>query len=118
MGLDHTPSVAAFWRQSTGRSIYPNIQKVMARDRYEQIQRFLKFCDPHTEPEDLAGGKDYWKKLNPLMDDFLDACKKYLILGNNVSVDEQVLKFKGRTKHTMILRGKKARKGFKVYTFY
>ena len=25
MGLDHTPSVAAFWRQSTGRSIYPNI---------------------------------------------------------------------------------------------
>ena len=88
----------------------------MARNRFEQIQRFLKFCDPHTEPEDLARGKDFWKKLNPLMDDFLDACKKYYILGSNVSVDEQVLKYKGRTKHTMIMRRKKAGKGFKVYT--
>ena len=42
--------------------------------------------------------------------------QRLLIPGRNVSVDEQLIQFKGRSRHSMKMAVKKAKKGFKIYS--
>ena len=50
------------------------------------------------------------------LDHFLTACMTHARPGRDVSVDEQLILFKGRSKHTMNITSKAAGKGFKIYS--
>jgi len=89
----------------------------LALTRFDQIKRFLKLSDPNTDPEPKSPGyeKLWTAKLEPFSTLFQQACKQYLHPGRNVSIDEQLILFKGRSKHTMNIPSKEADRGFKIY---
>lgn len=55
------------------------------------------------------------KKLEPFASDFQTASRQYYLPGTHVSIDEQLVLFKGRSKHIMQLHVKEASQGFKIY---
>ena len=63
--------------------------------------RFLKISNPDEDEIIDTRGPDWWKKLEPLATDFRKVSKKYWIPGSHVSVEEQLILFRGRSCHTM-----------------
>ena len=114
MGLDHSPGYKDYWNIDSTKPIYVQIQSAMTANRFMQILRFLKVSDPE-EPPDLGKGEDYWKKVEPVVRCFRDGARRHYKLGSNISIDEFLIKFKGRSKHTMNIAAKAGGKGFKLY---
>ena len=86
----------------------------MVRTRFEQLKRYLKACSPKNESKDLGSGSDFWRKLECVVQHFRAASQTYVIPGSDVTIDEVLQKFKGRSKHTMQINAKQAGKGFKI----
>ena len=116
MGLDRLNSVTDYWSQRYDKAITMPIQNAMSANRFQQIKRFLKINDGRTELPNLGKGSDWWKKLEPLATDIRTASLKYYQPSHNISIDEQLIGFKGRSRHTMTINNKKANKGFKLYS--
>ena len=116
MGLYHAPSESDYWNTCPDKPVFVSIQEAMSLNRFENIKRFLKINNGRTEPSDMGKGPDWWKKLEPLATDFQTASLKYYQPGSIVSVDEQLIKFKGRSRHTLQIASKHARKGLKIYS--
>ena len=57
---------------------------------------------------------DWWKKLEPLATDFRQASLKYYQPGRIISIDEQLIKVEGGSRHTLQITSKQAGKGFKI----
>jgi len=117
MGLISINRTKSYWDTHSDMHGNPEIPQAMSLNRFEQIKRFLKLSDPNTNPEPKSSGyeKLWTAKLKPFSTLFQQACKQYLHSGRNVSVDEQLILFKGRFKHTMNIPSKEADRGFKIY---
>ena len=62
------------------------------------------------------GSNDWLAKIQPSFESFSQACASGIRPGRNVSIDEQLILFKGRSKHTMQIASKSAGEGFKIYS--
>ena len=116
MGLDRLNCVEDYWSQRYDKSITMPIQNAMPEVRFQQIKRFLKLNDGRAEPPNLGKGPDWWKKLEPLATDIRKASLRYYQSSHQVSIDEQLIGFKGRSRHTMTINNKTEKKGIKVYS--
>ena len=116
MGLDRLNCVEDYWSQRDDKSITMPIQNVMPEVRFQQIKRFLKLNDGRAEPPNLGKGPDWWKKLEPLATDIRKASLRYYQSSHQVSIDEQLIGFKGRSRHTMTINNKTEKRGIKVYS--
>ena len=114
MGLDTAHSTKAYWNTDSSLPIYTAITETMSLKRFEQMKRYLKISNVFTEED--PSGPYFFDKIGPLHEHFVRVSKELLVPGRNVSVDEQLLKFKGRSKHTMMMNVKAAGKGFKIYS--
>ena len=114
MGLDHSAAYESYWNTNVDGPIYIFIQSAMTLIRFEQIKRFFKASDPY-EPENIGSGQDFWKKVEPVVESFRFGARQYYIPGSNVSIDEFLIKFGGRSRHTMQISAKAGGKGFKLY---
>ena len=86
----------------------------MALVLFQEIKRYLKISNPLTDKE--THNTVYWPdKIEPLLTDFLKASRKHLTPGRDVSVDEQLEGFRGRSQHTLTIGSKEAGTGFKSY---
>ena len=74
----------------------------------------MKISDLETDPPE--GSNDFLAKIRPLLDHFRATCKKLIKPGKEVSVDEQLIQCKARSKHTMNINAKAAGVGFKIYS--
>lgn len=59
---------------------------------------------------------DFWKKLESLASDIWKTSRQYWKSDRNVSVDEQLILFRERFKHIMMLSTKAAEMSFKIYS--
>lgn len=115
MGLEKAPTYQSYWNTNYTGAIYIAIQGAMTVRRFEQIRRFLKINDPREEPENIGAESDFWQKVEPFVEGFREGCLKYYRPGSHVSVDEFLVKYKGRSRHTMNIAAKAGGKGFKIY---
>ena len=92
------------------------IQQALSLRRFKQIKRFLKLNNRRMEPSCMGKGADWWKKLEPLATGFREASLEYYKPGSIISIDEQLIKFKDRSRHTLQITSKQAGKGIKVYS--
>ena len=84
MGIIHKPSV---------------FSKIMSRNRFQLILKFLHFNDnedPNYDPEDE--NRDRLHKVRPLIESLRNRCAEVYSPGQNLSVDESLVLFKGRLK--------------------
>lgn len=91
----------------------PLYRATMSVFRFEEIRRFLRFDDKRTreirlETDKLAMISHIWQL-------FIGNCKKRLIPEDNVTIDEQLLGYRGRTKFIQYMPSKPSKYGIKIF---
>jgi hypothetical protein len=104
IGIVGTSNIASFW-DKCGNTIY-KLMEYMTFFRFEQIKRYFHMSPPITT---------YWHmKLEPLASLLRTKFQAYVVLGQNVSFDEMIVPFAGRSTHTLKLKNKPISEGFKI----
>ncbi len=84
----------------------------MSKTRWEQIHCFLTF-----NPDLNAGEqpRTFFDKLEPVCSHIRTACQEAAVPASWLAVDEAMVAFKGRSKHTVKIQGKPISEGYKIW---
>lgn len=113
MGLDWRYSVKDHW---STRWISPgSFGQIMSRDRYLLLQSFLHFSDNAKQPE--KGSPDYNPlfKVQPLLDLTQRTYTAVYQPGQNLAIDESMIKYKGRIGFRQYMPNKPTKYGIKDF---
>ena len=148
MGVVRLPAYEDYWSSKYGQFI---CAQHISLNRFEDLKRYMHISDPtpsnapldnpsnalSNAPSNVPLNKDdsddetpeksteWWYKLEPIASEFRDLCSKYWIPGINLSIDEMMIRFFGRSKHTFKAPNKPIKEGYKIfalceagYTYY
>ena len=104
MGLGELPTIGDYWNLAGDGIVFMEIPHNMSLNRWEDLKRYFKISNPRTDQD--SKGANWYTKLEPLLAHFRAACLHYYQAGRNISIDKQLLLFKGRSKHTMNIPAK------------
>ena len=114
MGLVHLPSIYDYWKKDEIFHYAPVASRI-SRDRFFELHRFLHFADNST----LAppGNPDYNKlgKIQHVLDELSKAFESVYCPSKNLSVDEAMIPFKGRSTMKQYIPLKPTKRGIKVW---
>ena len=103
--------VAEYW--STDVSLRtPFFGEVMARNRFQQISFYLHFNNDRAKPPNC---QDRLYKVRPIYDLLTPKWKALYNLGQNLSIDEGMLKWRGRLSFRVYQKDKPTKYGIKSY---
>ena len=113
-GYVSLPNFVDYWETN---SIYsqPGIVKGMSRNHFEQLCGRLHFNDNSLAPAYGTPGYDKPYKIRPIIDALCDKSKMLYNLRQNISADEAMVKFKGRSLLKQYQPLKPIKRGFKVW---
>jgi len=118
MGAYRCKTPADIWR--TGKQarvqLYAHgwskpISKAMSNNRFFQIKRYLHISSPDLD----TSGSKWWHKLEPINSKMQEACQKYYLPSSHITVDEMMIRFGGRSRHTTRMPNKPITEGYKVF---
>ena len=114
MSIVHLPCIADYWKRDEICQYIP-ITRRISRNRFFEIQRYLHFVDNSILAS--PGTPEYKKlgKIQPILDFMVDHFKCIFNLHKDVSVDEAMIPFKGRSSIKQYLPMKPVKRGFKVW---
>lgn len=115
MGIIHKPSIDMYW-VTDELLCTPVFSKIMTRNRFQLILKFLHFNnneDPNFDPQNED--RDRLHKVRPLIEMLRERCYAVYYPGQNLSVDESLVLFKGCLKFKQYIRTKQARFRIKLY---
>ena len=87
----------------------------MPRERFGSILRFLHFVDNNSAPP-RKEDRDRLFKIRPVIEELRHQFQLNYILSGEISIDETMVKFKGRKFYRQFLPSKPIRFGFKLFT--
>lgn len=109
MGIVRLPGLHMYW-QADYRDSYAT--QLMVRDRFDQLQRWF-----HIAPPVPAGQRQSpLEKIAPLYRDCQDKFQAYYTPGEYFTVDESMVRHKGRSPWRTVVPGKPTPTGHKMYT--
>jgi hypothetical protein len=110
IGIVSTSNIASFWNKS--RNTIHKLMELMTYYRFSQIKRYF-----HVSALDISrlSTAQWYTKLEPLASMLRTKFQAYVVLGQNVSFDEMIVPFSGRSRHTLKMKNKLISKGFKVW---
>ena len=85
----------------------------ISKHRFEQIMSFLHFKDRGENPSSI--GANWWDKLDPIMSILRQKSALYWLPSTNITVDEVMIKFEGRTSQKVTIPDKSIPTGFKIF---
>ncbi|GFV47940.1 piggyBac transposable element-derived protein 4 [Trichonephila clavipes] len=112
-GVIKKPEQEHYWSKRQTLST-PIFAKVIGRNRFLLLMKFFHF----TNNEEFDKDRHPWPKLNKiyeLMEHLQRKFRKVYIPRKNLSLDESLMKFKGRLKWKMYIAKKRARFGLKFF---
>ena len=112
MSVVHLPTYRMYWAPCTRQSI---VADAMTVNRFEEILSILHANDNDLEIAKGQPGYDRLHKVRPLLDSVLDRFKKCAEKEIQVSVDEQIIPFKGRHSLKTYMMKKTKKWGYKVW---
>ena len=109
MGVARRPQIAMYWSREPLVGC-PAFGRAMSRNRWELILKCLHFADNthYTREEPLF-------KVRPLLDLLVENFKTVYVPGRELSVDEELLKWRGRLSFRQYIPSKRARFGMKSF---
>ena len=114
MGINQLPEIRDYW--STNDFLhYAPIANRISRDRFEQISRYLHFVDSDTLLSREDPGFSRLQRVDPIIDHLKDRFKSIYYPHCEVSIDEAMIPFKGRSSMKQYLPLKPVKRGFKVW---
>jgi hypothetical protein len=108
MGVHPASCIDDYWTTSADSPTYP-IAEEFSQGTFEQLSRYFK-------PSSKDDEETFYDKVEPLATAFRENSKRLLIPGSTISIDENLLKAKVRSKHLLQISNKAAGKGYKIYT--
>jgi Transposase IS4 len=112
IGITGTSNIESFWAKDSNTIHKP--MKFMTFYRFEQIKRYFHISPPPTTSNRLP--LSHWHlKLEPLASMLRTTFQTYVVPGQNVSFDEMMVPYSGRSKHTVKMPNKPIPEGFKVW---
>lgn len=116
MGLVQKPDTADYWLMDAV-DYTPNIAKIMPRDRFLQIMRWLHFPDFVEDGGDgpLNGEQRRMRKIGFMMEYVSRAFAAAYNIGEHVSADEIMVKFTGRLSFVQYMPAKPTKWGIKIW---
>ena len=114
MGLVRKNSIKSYWSKNSviQTPIFPN---TMSRDRYLHFLRFLHFTDNDNAPDPADPNRDKLWKIKPFLNALLPRFTTVYAPSQNLSLDETLIKFKGRVQFRQFLPLKRSRFGLKGF---
>lgn len=106
---DNHLSVLEMWSQVTGCPIY---RAALSKGRFEFLISCLRFDDPETRTERKE--QDKFAPIRKVWEEFIEKCTRYYVPRENLTVDEQLLGFRGRCPFRMYIPNKPAKYGIKL----
>ncbi|XP_065674166.1 piggyBac transposable element-derived protein 4-like [Hydra vulgaris] len=105
----NTDHVSDMWHSSS----YPLYRATIGINRFRNIMRFIRFDDANTRKQRKKSDKaapirDIWTMLNKNLSQIYKPT-------DNLTVDEQLYPFRGRTKFTQYIPSKPAKYGIKIW---
>ena len=114
MGLVQLPSFADYWsKDETFR--YTKIADKISRDRFLEILRYLHFAD---NSKLVPPGQEHYNKLGkvqPVIDSINNSLQVVYNLNKEITVDEAMIPFKGRSSIKQYMPNKPIKRGIKVW---
>lgn len=110
MGIDKKPEMSHFWsRDPILQSSF--VPKIMNSDRFFEIQRYLHFSDNELQ---IQGDRLF--KIREIWDKTMENFGSILDPFQDLSVDESLVKFKGRLSWKQFIPSKRSRFGIKTFS--
>lgn len=106
MGNLHYPRTRLYWNS---KLFIPIISENMTFNRFSKLRTHIHFVDPNQ-----VNNQDRFWKVRPLFDALKKRCSK-LELETNLSVDEQIIPFKGQLNVKQYVKGKPCPCGIKLF---
>jgi hypothetical protein len=115
IGIVGTSNIRSYWAKGSNTTHKP--MGFMALFRFEQIKRYFHVSLPPTPPTTSTRVplRDWHLKLEPLASLLRTKFQAFVVLGQNISFDEMMVPFSGRSKHTLKIKNKPIKEGFKVW---
>ncbi|CAG8586621.1 4867_t:CDS:1, partial [Paraglomus occultum] len=107
MGVHKIYAVEDLWNNNERKPIH-NIKDFMTLVRFQQIKHFFHISSP-SETQSF-----WYSKVEPLASHLRNMFKKLYMPGTNVSVDEMIARFSGRSIHTVRMKNKPTPEGYKI----
>ena len=108
--LTHGFPVSKLWQEEYGNHL---VKRVMSRDRFKSIMRFLRFDDKDTREARKASDK--FAAMRSIWDQFVENCQSCFVPGDNITVDEQLFPSKARCGFTQYMASKPDKFGIKFW---
>ena len=114
MGINHLPALADYWKLDPTYRYSPIADRI-TRDRFIEISRYLHFTDNSTLLPRSDPGYDKLGKVRPVIEILSEQFLKNYNPHRENSIDEAMIKFKGRSSMKQYLPKKPVKRGFKVW---
>ncbi len=115
MGVVRLPSIADYWRKDEV-FYYAPIARRISKNRFFEIQRYLHFVDNRSLQPRTSEHYDKLGKIRPIIDILCNRFSSTYHLHREISVDEAMIPFKGRSTMKQYMPKKPIRRGLKVWT--
>ena len=112
MGIHRLPRIRNYWSRDRLLGV-PSLHRYMSSARFWSLWSNLHVVDNTSTP--ASGGGGVSRKIKPVLDvlgrTFLEAYNP----GQELSVDEGMVKYKGRARGKVVMPNKPIKKGFKIW---
>lgn len=108
--LSKNEPVAQLWNRQDGRPIF---SQIMSRNRFSQLTSALRFDERSTRNERRS--RDKLAPIRTIWNKFIVRCRRNYIPNDTMTVDEQLLTFRGRCSFKMFIPSKPGRYGIKIW---
>nr|XP_039248220.1 piggyBac transposable element-derived protein 4-like [Styela clava] len=115
MGIIKLPVLSMYWQTKHWIFNVPSFGKIMPRDRFLDLTKFLHFCDESEAMSHDDPMRDRLFKLRPLLNLLEQRLISVYKPHREVSIDESLISFKGRICFREYIKTKRARVGMKVW---
>ena len=114
MGLAHLPSLSDYWSKDNIFH-YSAIASRITRTRFLEISKYLHFADNQLLAPTGTLGYDELGKIRPVLESLENRFRTIYHLHKEVSIDEAMIKFKGRSSMKQYHPMKPIKRGLKVW---
>lgn len=114
MGLTKKPSYKDYW-SSKMQMRDPFISSVMSRDRFNWLLGHIHINDNSIQPKKHEHGYDKLYKIRPVLEALSHTFSNCYKPQENQTVDESMVKFKGRISFRQYLPMKPIKRGYKIW---
>lgn len=113
MSLNPRGHIPEYW--STGVLGMPDFRRLMSRNRFQMLSRFLHFVDNDNIPDEIRSYNRKIVKVAPLLEHLNRKFYDLYTPNQHLSIDESLLLWKGRLSWVQCIRTKAARFGIKSF---